>query len=75
MATNNQTPAAKDGLQDEEQLEEMLNHLDQVQVQASLPRQHIRPACCFPDSSHAAAASPLGASAHVGAFDGQTPVS
>lgn len=42
MASNKPTPAVKDGLQEEEQLEDTLDRLDQVHVQASLLWQAIR---------------------------------
>jgi hypothetical protein len=46
-------PAPKDSLQEEQQLEDMLDRLDQVHLQASLPRQstcHPRDGVVFSDS-------------------------
>jgi hypothetical protein len=45
MADNKPADPAKDGLQQEEKLEEMLDRLNQVHVQASLRGQSIR--CCL----------------------------
>jgi hypothetical protein len=82
-ATNNanpgkQTPAAKDSSKEEE-LEEMLYRLDQAHAQVSLPwpsGHHPLPQCCWQQLSdcNAASAASLGASAHVGAAQDQTPI-
>jgi hypothetical protein len=84
-ATNNanpgkQTTAAKDSSKEEE-LEEMLYRLDQAHAQVSLPWQsnqaithcHNAVGNDLSDCNAASAAS-LGASAHVGAAQDQTPI-
>jgi hypothetical protein len=78
MMANNaikKMPAAAGGPQEEQQIEQMLDRLDEVHLQASLPCQsrcHCPNGVVISDLDAAEAAS-LGASADAGASHGQTP--
>ncbi len=71
---NKKTPVVKGGPQEEQQLQDMLDRLDEVHVQASLPCPEGVVVSCLADPPNAVAAASLGASAHVGAAHGQTRI-